>query len=134
MTYGIDLERMGDRPEVQGRTYGIPDLIDLFIPELDDPSTFGADQMVVVGHSGGKLVMSALTLKPVFGQNAALRQEFQGRIDRGPRDPIAGGIHEHIQFIGRKMVVPLGDPIQHPGAFLRVSVLLFPEIIGEVLF
>ncbi len=78
MTYGIDLQRMGDRPEAQGRTYCISDLIDVFVPEFYDPATFRADQVVVVRHSGRQLIMSAFALEAVFGQNAALRQEFEG--------------------------------------------------------
>lgn len=134
MTYGIDLERMGDRPEAKGRTYGIPDLVDVFVPKFDDPAALRADQVVVVGHAGRKLIMGAFPLESVFGKNAALGEQFQGRVYGRPGHAVTRRVHVHVELISRKMVVQLGYTIQYPGPLLGVPVLLFPEVICEVCF
>jgi hypothetical protein len=90
--------------------------------------------VVVVGHPGGKLIMGAFPLKPVFHQNTALREELKGRINGRPGDPVSGIIHVYIELVGRKMVIQLGDPVEDPGPFLGATVLLPAQVVGEVLF
>lgn len=89
--------------------------------------------MVVIGHSACQLKMGTISLKTVFHENSALREQVQRGIDRCPGDPVTPSVHVQIELVSTEMPVELSDPVDHIIPFLGVPVLLAFEEFGELI-
>jgi hypothetical protein len=115
--------------KTQSLAHSISNRIDRFVAEFLDATTFHADQVIMIRHSGGQLEMRTVALKPVFHQNTARREQVERRIDRSARNAIAPSIHIQIELVCVEMTVQFSDPIDHVKALLCAAVLLsFEEV------
>lgn len=130
---GKDLKgvRHGNEAELGRNT--IPDGGDFIASELDNPSAFHAHEVIMVGHPCRKFVVCTFSLEAMFHKDVALGEQVQCGIHGSPGDAITSVVHFEVELIGREMAVQGMNVIQHTVAFLRVTILLAFEIVGELL-
>lgn len=83
----------------------------------------------MIRHPAAELKCGTFAMKPVFHQNATLREQVERGVNRRPRDSVSTTIHVDVELVSAEMSVKFGDPIEHQEPFLGAPVLLsFEEI------
>ena len=115
----VELELVALHVEAVAPGHALLELLDLLVLELHDPPAAGADEVVVVGAAGGRLVAGLPVVEPAGHGDPALGEELHGPVHGGHADPGVQGPHPRHQPVHRDVpahpVEGLDDDVALPG-------------------